>query len=289
VRTNLIFEAMAMRAATPAVCAVIASLAFAASAVAADNTAGNVPQFAFMNGGWQAMGADFLPPPTGAGPVQDEPGRRHVGNNQTGQPSFRMADLSNPILQPWTRDALKRMNDKIAGGGGGFSPQVSCILLGVPAYLLHPAQPLYFVQTPKEVVMVWPPNEEVRHIYLTDKHSTNIKPSWFGESIGHYETGDTLVVDTIGLNTKTFIDNFRTPHTEKLHVVERFRINPGAKGLTVDVTVEDPGAFTMPWHAIQRYRRVEQGPMQEESCAENPVNFLGYDMDPIPHADKADF
>ena len=84
-----------MRAATPAVCAVIASLAFAASAVAADNTAGNVPQFAFMNGGWQAMGADFLPPPTGAGPVQDEPGRRHVGNNQTGQPSFRMADLSN--------------------------------------------------------------------------------------------------------------------------------------------------------------------------------------------------
>jgi hypothetical protein len=266
-----------------------AALTSAGFAAAADGGSRAVPQFAFMNGGWQAMGADFLQPASGPGPVQDEPGRRHVGNNVGGQPSFRMADLSNPILQPWTRAALKQVNDKIATGGGGFSPQVSCILMGVPAYLLHPAQPLYFTQTDKEVIMVWPPNHEVRHIYLTDKHSANVKPTWSGESIGHYENGDTLVVDTIGLNTKTYVDNFRTPHTDKLHVIERFRINPDAKGLTVEVTVDDPGAFTMPWHAIQRYRRVEQGPMPEESCAENPTNFLSYDMDPIPQASKADF
>jgi type IV secretory pathway component VirB8 len=110
-----------------------------------------------------------------------------------------------------------------------------------------------------------------------------------GESIGHYESGDTLVVDTIGLNDKTYVDNFRTPHTTKLHVVERFKINPDQKGLTVDVTVEDPGAFTQPWHAVQRYRRVQNGPMPEQSCAENPTNFLSYEMDPIPHADRPDF
>jgi hypothetical protein len=65
-----------------------------------------------------------------------------------------------------------------------------------------------------------------------------------------------LVVDTIGLNTKTFVDSFRTPHTEQLHVVERFRIVEGGKALEVNVHVEDPGAFTTPWNAIQRYRRV---------------------------------
>ena len=103
-----------------------------------------------------------------------------------------------------------------------------------------------------------------RHVYLTDRHSPNVKPSWFGESIGHYENGDTLVVDTIGLNTRTFVDSYRTPHTEQLHVVERFRIVDGGKALEVNVHVEDPGAFTMPWNAMQRYRRVEQGLCREQ-------------------------
>jgi hypothetical protein len=260
----------------------------ATAALAADNPA--VPQFAFANGGWQAAGVVFLPPPSGPGPVQDMPGRPRIGNNLAlGQPTFAMADLNNPILQPWTREALKTVNDHIAAGGGGFTAQASCKLVGVPAFLLHPAQPIYFIQTPKEVVMIWPPNAEFRHVYLTDKHSADLTPSWFGESIGHYENGDTLVVDTVGLNDKTYIDNFKTPHTAQLHVVERFKINPDAKGLTVDVSVEDPGAFTTQWHAVQRYRRVEQGQMSESSCAESPINFLNYDMDPIPHADKPDF
>jgi len=256
----------------------------------AADTSGGIPQFAFMNGGWQAAGVVFLPPLSGPGPVADMPGRKRIGNDQSlGQPTFAMADLDNPILQPWTREALKKVNDHVAEGGGGFTAQASCKLVGVPAFLLHPAQPIYFIQTPKEIVMIWPPNAEFRHIYLTDKHSAGVKSSWFGESIGHYENGDTLVVDTIGLNDKTFIDNFKTPHTDQLHVTERFRINADRKGLTVDVTVEDPGAFTTPWHAIQRYRRVEQGPMKESSCAEAPINYLHYDMDPVPHADKGDF
>jgi hypothetical protein len=116
-----------------------------------------------------------------------------------------------------------------------------------------------------------------------------VKPSWFGESIGHYENGDTLVVDTIGLNTKTFVDSFRTPHTEQLHVVERFRIVERGNALEVNVHVEDPGAFTMPWNAMQRYRRVEQGPMGEQVCAENNNRFFNYDVEPIPRAEKPDF
>jgi len=267
--------------------AVTAVLLMAGVAMAADNTA--VPTFSFTDGGWQAGGADFRAPQSGPGPVTDDPGHVHVGNNTGAQPSFRIADLSNPILQPWVRDALKKMNEKIAAGGGGFSPQVSCKPLGVPAFLLYPAQPVYFIQTPKEVVMIWPPNHEVRHIYLAAQHSANLKPSWYGESIGHYESGDTLVVDTVGLNDRTYVDNFRTPHTDKLHVIERFRINPDGKSLEVEVMVDDPGAFTMQWHAVQRYRRVQQGAMNESSCAENPTNFLSYDIDPVPTAAKPDF
>jgi hypothetical protein len=269
--------------------AILAMLVTSGSgAVAADS--GVIPPFAFTNGGWQAAGVVLLPPESGPGPVLDMPGRPRIGNNlELGQPTFPMADLNNPILQPWAREAVKRVNDKVAAGGANFTPQTGCILYGVPSFLLHPAQPVYFFQTPKHVTMIWPPNQEVRRIYLTDKHSENVKPSWTGESIGHYENGDTLVVDTIGLNDKTYIDNFRTPHTTQLHVVERFKINPDGQGLTVDILVEDPGAFTTPWRAVQKYRRVEQGTMRESNCAESPVNFLDYDMDPIPQDNTPDF
>ena len=63
-----------------------------------------------------------------------------------------------------------------------------------------------------------------------------------GESVGHYE-GDELVVDTIGVNEKTFVDNYRTPHTDKMHVVERFKLLDGGKTLQDRITVDDPGAL----------------------------------------------
>src|SRR5258707_12555893 len=107
---------------------------------------------------------------------------------------------------------------------------------------------MYFLQTPKQVWTIWERDHFVRRIYLTDRHSENVKPSWFGESIGHYEGGDTLVVDTIGLagGKNHFIDNFRTPHTDKMHVVERFTTSPDTKSLTVLVKVENPATFNAP-------------------------------------------
>ena len=70
----------------------------------------------------------------------------------------------------------------------------------------------------------------MRHIYLNVPHSENPKPSWYGKSVGHYE-GDALVIDTVGFNDKTFIDNFRTPHSDKLHAIERLRLVEGGKFL----------------------------------------------------------
>jgi hypothetical protein len=98
-----------------------------------------------------------------------------------------------------------------------------------------------------------------------------------------------MVVDTIGLNDKSFVDNYRTPHTEKLHVVERFKMIDAGKTLQATVTVDDPDTFNMSWSGIQRWRRVQPGPMSEEICAENNTSYFSHDVAPIPVADKADF
>ena len=260
-------------------------------AAAAQNGATRIPNFAEdATVGWLAAGTEYIPMETGPQPVTPDPAHPYIANGRPGQqPTLRVADINNPILQPWVKEALKKVNDRTLSGKDNFPPQVRCWPLGVPAFVLYPAQPIFIVQTPKEVVMTWQSDHMVRHIFLTDKHSANVKPSWFGESIGHYENGDTLVVDTIGLNTRTFVDNYRTPHTEKLHVVERFKLTNVDSRIEVTVTVEDPGAFTTPWSAKQTYRRVEIGPMAESTCVEGNFNYFNFDLDPLPQDDHPVF
>jgi hypothetical protein len=260
-------------------------------AVGADMT--SPPDFSpSSNVGWVTYSAEFMPPPSGPGPVMQDPAHPRVSNIEalaTGrQPTFHISDPGNPILQPWAREALKKRNGLILSGTPGFMRHVSCWPMGVPAFLVDPLQPLYIIQTPKEVFLILQRDHMVRHIHMNVPHSVSPKPSWHGESIGHYD-GDTLVVDTIGMNDQTFVDNYRTPHSEKLHVVERFQLIEGGKTLEVNVHVEDAGAFTTPWNAVQRYRRIEQGPIMEEVCAENQTNYFNLPVEPIPQADKPDF
>jgi hypothetical protein len=149
-------------------------------------------------------------------------------------------------------------------------------------------RPTFFIQTETEVVMINESDMQTRRVYLNVPHSANPKPSWYGESVGHYD-GDELVVDTIGMNDKTFVDNYRTPHTDRIHVVERFKLIEDGKQLQVTITVDDPGAFNMPWTAVQRWKRREGETLIELICAENPVDHLGNESVPVPHADKPDF
>jgi hypothetical protein len=262
--------------------------------------------------GWYAYNRQFIPPASGPGPVQQDPTRPYVTNDEfrvTGrQPTQQLADLSAPILQPWAREVVRKRNEIVLSGKAASTPQASCWPIGVPGFLLRPmTQAMYFIQTPKVVVMILSSKQEVRHIYLTDKHSANVKPSWYGESIGHYD-GDTLVVDTIGIDERTWVDGFGTPHTKDLHVIERFRLIEGGAVLEANVHVEDPGTFTMPWTGIQRFRQYEaavrqmpieriaqlasapEGPLQEMICAENPNSFFRNESrPPIPVAVKPDF
>ena len=246
------------------------------------------PNFSASNVGWVSVGGEWTPLPGSPPPVKQDPAHRYVPNNVAEQPTFRIADINNPNLTQFAKDSLKKTNEEVLAGKPMWSRSARCWATGVPAFLLTPAQPMFFVQTPQQVSMIAQHDNDVRRIYMNVPHSANPKPSWYGESVGHYE-GDTLVIDTIGLNDKTFVDNFRTPHSEKLHVVERLRLVEGGKFIEADVLIEDPAVFLKPLHVTKRSRRVE-ATLAEWRCAAGEMsNPFTNGADPLPTAQKADF
>jgi hypothetical protein len=251
-----------------------------------------------------AFGDDFLPPLSGPGPVMSPPDHPYRPNDQDGlrdaasNPTYRVADLTNPILQPWAREQMRVWNEMALGGEKiPFTARERCFPPGVPAWNVFrrvAAPMIFFVQTPKIVWIIWRGDNQVRRVYLNVPHSLNPKPSWHGESVGHYE-GNTLVVDTIAIKAHpfSFVDNYRTPHTDQLHVVERFALSDDGKAIDVTIHVEDPGAFTTPWTARQRLEMSTRGPMEESVCAEMGLSpgaeYFGLQSTPIPQTEKPDF
>jgi hypothetical protein len=209
----------------------------------------------------------------------------HVANNRPGeQPTYWIADLaSNPNVKQWAKDVMKKDNEEILNGKIAYTARSSCDPAGVPGFDQFGFQPMFFLQENNKITMIYAGDQQVRHVYLNVPHSNDVKPSWYGESVGHYE-GDTLVIDTIGLNNKTQVDNFRTPHTDKLHVTERWRIIEGNSILEVTYTVDDPDTFEKPWTAKQRFRRVPTA-YTEEVCIEGNLVLHQWELHIADHAD----
>jgi hypothetical protein len=269
---------------------------FSVAALAEDS----IPRLGSLDSGWNANFWDFqLDPPQGSGhgPIKTDPKYPYTSQCQNGGCSGDrdlrppIVDTKDPILKPWAAEQMQASNEEVLSGKIAipFTSQSRCWPGGVPGQLLF-LEPVYFLQTPNEVWMIWERDQWVRRIHLTDKHSKNVKPSWFGESIGHYEGGDTLVVDTIGLagGKNHYIDSFRTPHTEKLHAVERFTISQDGRSLTAIVTVEDPDTFNGPLTLKQTWRK-NQVAMAETVCAENVDDHFNENLHPLPQADNPDF
>jgi hypothetical protein len=269
------------------IAALVASSLPLAFASAADE---KIPRLESSTVGWSKVADDFQPPQSGPGPVSYEQDHPYVPNNGEGrQVTFRIADLTNPILKPWAIEKMREQNALAAAGKRAFEARASCRPGGVPGFLvMGRVNPLYFVQGKNEVLMINEGGPEVRHIFLNVSHSAHPKISPYGESVGHYEGGDTLVIDTIGLSDDTYLDNYRTPHTTQLHIVERFQLTEGGKTLEVSIRVEDAGAFNMPWSARQTYHLTRRGAMEETICAENNIAFDA-SVSEIPKADKPDF
>jgi hypothetical protein len=237
---------------------------------------------------WVGIGIGaFLPVEGSPKPVGQDPAYPYIPNGTPGkQPTQRISDIGNPNLKQWAKDVMKKDNDEVLAGKFAFTSRSSCQPGGVPGFDVILGGALFIIQSPREVTMIFDGNSEVRHIRLNVPHSANPKPSWYGESVGHYE-GDTLVVDTIGLNDKSFLDNYRTPHSGKLHVVERWHMIEDGKKLEIDLSIDDPETFNAPFKMLRQYDRVTKT-LAENPCSENNINPFGIDYQ-MPVAEKAEF
>jgi hypothetical protein len=252
------------------------------------------------------------PPASGPGPVLNKSRRQ----NGLGNSSQFVGDYTNPILKPAAAEVVKRLGEVSLSGVTYPTPSNRCWPSGVPYIFFQPG--LQMLQQPHRIVFLYLRDHEVRQVRLNQPHPAQVKPSWYGDSVGHYE-GDTLVIDTIGVKTDrpfAMVDMYGAPYSPALHVVERYRlIDYGeaqaavarnirenirttdtasdltytGKRLQLVFTVEDEGVFTMPWSATITYERPAQEWM-EIACAENIFDFYaGKNEAVVPTASRPDF
>jgi hypothetical protein len=272
----------------------------------------------------------FEPPVSGPGPVVNTSRKRQLfGADGPMAPGTNVlvtdidkvvGDFTNPILKPQTAEAVRKFGEMELSGKAAPSPSNQCWPEPVPYILWHMG--MQMLQQPGKITILYFSDHEVRHIRMNEPHPASVTPSWYGDSVGHYE-GDTLVIDTVGIKTDrpfAMVDWYGTPYTKALHVVERYRLidyeeakaaqerggnenwripGPGAgwapapnykgKGLQLQFTVEDDGAFTTPWSATMTYRRPVTTEWPEVVCSENTHEYYAGKNTEVPRADRPDF
>jgi hypothetical protein len=251
-----------------AIGALMTSMMFCVPAFAGATT----PDF---SGLWARQTFGLESPPSGRDPVGPMPGTS-AGNGGGG------GNYLDPILKPEAAEVVKKRGDLLRSGL--VYPNVSNQCYPYPPpFILATNQAVEFAQLKHEVVILAMFDNQVRRVRLNAQHPKKVSPSWYGDSIGHYE-GETLVVDTVGIRVTPIaaIDGRAgTPYSAALHVVERYRLIDGevakkaaergekenglipgnsaigdgvgvdpnykGKGLQVEITVEDDGVFNAPW------------------------------------------
>jgi hypothetical protein len=258
----------------------------------------------------------FEPPAAGPGPIVNRSRRRRDG---VGNANQFVGDYDSPILKPNAAATLRKYGEISLSGQTYPTPSNQCWPSGVPYIFFQHG--LQMLQTPDKVVFLYLRNHEFREVPLNVPHPEHVTPSWYGDSVGHYE-GDTLVIDTVGVKAGPFpmLDMYGTPFSPALHVVERYKLidyveakealdrssrenirfpvgvqsldydpNYRGKHLQLTFTVDDKAVFTMPWSATITYA-VPLGLWEEHVCAENPMGyFLNDQPGQVPMARTADF
>ncbi len=154
-------------------------------------------------------------------------------------------------------------------------PDFQCFPSGVPRIYLF-LYPIEFVHTPGRVLILFEYGHNIRQIFTDGRgHAQDEEPTWMGDSIGHWE-GDTLVAETIGLNDKTWFGYGGQPHSEALRVVERFR-RLDHDSLMIDITLDDPKAYTTQLHTQKKYILKPDWNIKEFVCEDGLINFRDYE------------
>jgi hypothetical protein len=302
-----------------------AVIAFAMPAGGQTQNTAPVPDF---SGVWQHPAFPWYEPPvSGPGPITNlsrwaEQRPSGVAGSEGAPPAKEgisdydqlVGDYKNPILQPWAAAVVKRFGEMSTAGMTYGNPSNQCWPFGMP--FIYKNFMIQMLQQPDKITILYSGDHEVRRIRMNASHPSPLTPSWYGDSIGHYE-GDTLVVDTVGVKTDrpyAMQDLFGTPYTEKLHVIERYRLrdyedvrdaiernrkesllfngdpwkNQRGKFLQLQVTVEDGGVFTTPFTATLTYAP-SADPIPEGVCAENPREYYNNRDTDLPKALTSDF
>lgn len=184
---------------------------------------------------------------------------------------FRRTILPNddPPFQPWAEALFKKRQLEAVGADPdkGPDPAPRCLPPGIPRAMFQPF-PWEIVQARDRVIQIFEYQSLVRQIFTDGRgHPKDLEPTYMGSAIGHYE-GDTLVVDTVGFNDKTWLDPKGLPHSDALHVVERIR-RPDHNTLVDDYTIDDPKAYTKTWTAQRSFTLHPDWQIQEYVCAEH--------------------
>src|SRR5882672_949693 len=199
-------------------------------------SAGSIPNF---SGVWNhPVFPWFEPPASGPGPITNlsrwekqvpagVAGSAGLPPSKTGISDYDqlVGDYKSPILQPWAAAVVKRFGEMSLAGITFPNPSNQCWPFGMP--FIYKLGTIQMMQQPDRITILYGGyNNEVRRVRLNEPHPSPLKSSWYGDSVGHYE-GDTLVIDTVAVKTDrkyAMIDLFGTPYTDKLHIVERYRL-----------------------------------------------------------------
>jgi hypothetical protein len=167
-------------------------------------------------------------------------------------------------FQPWARALFEQRKD---GSHSAEDPDAHCLPQGVPK-IDAVSYPFKFIQTPNSVVIIYEIFNFWRQIFTDGREmDPDANPTWMGYSTGKWE-GDTLVVDTRGFNGKAWLDQLGRPTSDRLHVTERFRrVDYGH--MKMDITIDDPGAYTHPWTVSEEAHLRPGWEPQEFICNEN--------------------
>ena len=178
-----------------------------------------------------------------------------------------------PLKPQYIELLKKRIREKNAGHPE-TDTSTQCFPHGMPRLMESP-YPIEIVQTPGRVTFLHEVAHEVRRIYLDQPHPKGLKDTFLGHSVGHWE-GDTLVVDTIGINDKSFIDDEGEAHSNQEHLIERYRKINGGREIELTMTVEDPVTLEHPYSYKRVYEWRPDVRPHEYVCEENnrnaPVN-----------------
>jgi hypothetical protein len=176
-------------------------------------------------------------------------------------------------LRPWAQDLLKQRQ----ATNSVNHPGARCLPSGIPEKLSVPA-PFKIVQNPDLVLFLFESRTIFRQVF-TDGRAlppADAQPTWQGYSIGRWD-GDTFVVETAGFNGETWLDLGGHPATDALRVTERY-VRRSAGQLDVEITIDDPKAYTRPWTVAQRFRLLPEDELIEHICEENnidPAHMIG--------------